>query len=218
MSSEEPPRRRGLLLVISSPVRRRQDLAVAPPGRRPPRPGDLDLRHHPRRRGRGEQDGREYHFVAATTLTRWSRADAFLEWAEVHEHRYGTPAGTGDGHAGARPGRPVRYRLARRGGDRRQSRRGHRTGVRPSAQHGGAVRSIARQGAGRRGCHLPPSGTSPRRDRQWGDYDYVIVNEDFDRAYADLAAIYRAERLRRWRNPSVEHLVEALLSETLPAA
>jgi guanylate kinase len=30
-------------------------------------------------------------------------------------------------------------------------------------------------------------------------YDYVIVNDDFDIAAAELAAIVRAERCRRWR-------------------
>jgi guanylate kinase len=46
-------------------------------------------------------------------------------------------------------------------------------------------------------------------------YDYVIVNEDFDRAYADLAHIYHAERMRRARNPWVDEMVARLLAEKL---
>ena len=47
----------------------------------------------------------------------------------------------------------------------------------------------------------------------WGEADYVIVNDDFDRAYADLAHIYRAERLRRGRQPWLTGFVGALVAE-----
>lgn len=42
------------------------------------------------RRG-AEVDGVEYHFVDAATFERMSAAGAFLEWAWVHQERYGTP-------------------------------------------------------------------------------------------------------------------------------
>ena len=82
------------MLVISSPSGAGQDLAVAPPDRRPP---ELDLSISmttraaaPRRASTG----------ANTTSSSDAEFDAhgrrratFLEWAEVHEHhRYGTPA------------------------------------------------------------------------------------------------------------------------------
>jgi len=38
----------------------------------------------------GEVDGRDYHFVDDATFTRLVEQDAFVEWAEVHAHRYGT--------------------------------------------------------------------------------------------------------------------------------
>lgn len=217
MSNEDPPRRRGLLLVISSPsgagkssLSRRlladhPDLAMSVSATtRPPRSG--------------ERDGREYHFVGRDDFDRLVRADAFLEWAEVHEHCYGTPR------------EPVMAMLAR-GQD-----------VLFDIDWQGAAAIADRAGADTvRVFVLPPSmaelsarlharaqdaedvifrrlGRARGEIAKWVDYDYVIVNADFDCAYADLAAIYRAERLRRWRNPSVEHLVEALLSETLPAA
>lgn len=37
-----------------------------------------------------EQDGREYHFVARQTFEERIACGAFLEWAEVHGHLYGT--------------------------------------------------------------------------------------------------------------------------------
>jgi guanylate kinase len=49
----------------------------------------------------------------------------------------------------------------------------------------------------------------------WGEYDYVIVNDDFDLAYAELMHIYRAERQRRVRNPWLKSFVQGLLDEKL---
>lgn len=39
---------------------------------------------------RGETDGVQYHFVDDAEFDRLVAADAFVEWAEVHRHRYGT--------------------------------------------------------------------------------------------------------------------------------
>ena len=38
----------------------------------------------------GEQDGREYHFVAVDRFKSMISAGEFLEWAEVHGNYYGT--------------------------------------------------------------------------------------------------------------------------------
>ena len=38
----------------------------------------------------GEQDGREYHFTTADDFTARAAAGEFLEWAEVHGNYYGT--------------------------------------------------------------------------------------------------------------------------------
>jgi len=39
---------------------------------------------------RGETDGVQYHFVDDAEFDRLIAADAFVEWAEVHQRRYGT--------------------------------------------------------------------------------------------------------------------------------
>lgn len=46
---------------------------------------------HTTRAPRGqEKHGREYFFVSATEFDAMVQADAFIEWAHVHGHRYGT--------------------------------------------------------------------------------------------------------------------------------
>jgi guanylate kinase len=47
----------------------------------------------------------------------------------------------------------------------------------------------------------------------WSEYDYVIVNKNFDRAYADLGHIYRAERIKPHRNSWLPEFVEGLLED-----
>ena len=47
----------------------------------------------------------------------------------------------------------------------------------------------------------------------WNEYDYVIVNKDFDRAYADLIHIYRSERMKPGRNPWLPEFVQGLEAE-----
>lgn len=49
----------------------------------------------------------------------------------------------------------------------------------------------------------------------WNTFDYVLLNDDFDRAYADLAHIFHAERLKRVRNPWVGEFVGDLLAEEI---
>jgi len=49
----------------------------------------------------------------------------------------------------------------------------------------------------------------------WRTFDYVIMNDDFDRAYAELAHIFHAERLRSSRNQWIEPMVASLLEEDI---
>ena len=47
----------------------------------------------------------------------------------------------------------------------------------------------------------------------WREYDYVVVNDDLDRAFAEVRAIVTAERLRRDRRPGLFDFVSGLLDE-----
>lgn len=46
--------------------------------------------HTTRKRRQGEEDGRDYHFVTEAEFGALVAAGAFVEWAFVHDHRYGT--------------------------------------------------------------------------------------------------------------------------------
>ena len=48
----------------------------------------------------------------------------------------------------------------------------------------------------------------------WAEYDYIIVNDDFDRSVASVQAILHAERLRRERSTGLIDFVKRLRSES----
>jgi guanylate kinase len=211
-AAEEPRHRRGLMLVISSPSGAgktslsRRLIADYP---------ELSLSVSCTTRGPrpGEQDGREYFFVTPDGFEAMVRDDAFLEHAEVHEHRYGTPRGAVE--ETLQQGRDVLFDIDWQGAEQIAER-----------APGDVVRVFI----------LPPSIAELKRRlhhraqdhedviarrldraegeiRRWGEYDYVLLNDDFERTYGELADIYRAERLKRSRNVWLRSFIKGLLDE-----
>jgi guanylate kinase len=142
----------------------------------------------------GEADGREYHFVDSTDfLARRDRGD-FLEWAEVHGHLYGTSRPWIAERLGA--GRDVLLEIDWQGA--RQVRRAfpHAVGIfilppsiealeaRLHKRGQDSPQVIARRllAAGSEIAHAP-------------EFDYVVVNQRFEQALDELAAVVTATRL-----------------------
>jgi len=44
----------------------------------------------------------------------------------------------------------------------------------------------------------------------WAEYDYVVINRDLDQAFANVAAILAAERLKRERQSGLSDFVRGL--------
>jgi guanylate kinase len=208
------PGRRGLMLLISSPsgagktsLSRRLvadhadlDLSVSATTR-PPRPGEVH--------------GREYHFVDRATFDAMIERGEFLEWADVHDHRYGSPREPV--MASLAEGKDVLFDIDWQGA---QSIAGHapedsvRVFILPPSMADLSRRLHARA-QDREDVIQSRLARAYGEIEQAGAYDYVIVNDDFDHAYAELAHIYHAERLKRVRNPGVAKLMKALLAEKL---
>ena len=151
---------------------------------RPPRPG--------------EQNGREYHFVDEKTFLGMLERGEFFESAEVHGNRYGTAQSV------------IREALAR----------GQDLVLEIDWQGAQQVRKLLPDAIGV--FILPPSVPElERRMRARGqdseavirrrlasaeeeishspEFDYVIINKDFEIAKQDLQAIIRTERLKKAR-------------------
>ena len=213
MSSERAPRR-GLMLVVCSPsgvgktslsrrlVADHPDLAFSISWTtRPPRPG--------------EQDGREYFFVDRATFDAKVAEDAFLEWAEVHDHRYGSPKSPVMDVLNA--GHDVMFDIDWQGALNIARAAPDDTVLvyvlPPSlAEMSRRIRARAADSE-----EVISGRLSRAKDElaHWAEYDYVLVNDDFDRAYAELAHVYHAERLKRGRSPWLTPFVQGLLEEPL---
>jgi guanylate kinase len=204
--------RRGLLLLVSSPsgagktslsrrlVADHLDLILSISATtRAPRPG--------------EEEGREYFFKSREEFDAMVEAGEFLEWAEVHNQRYGTPKAPV--MAALEAGKDVLFDIDWQGAEKIATQApadSVRVFVLPPSWSDLSRRLHARAQDSEEIIQL-------RLDRgreeitHWGEYDYVIVNKNFDRAYADLGHIYRAERMKPGRNPWLPGFVRGLGEE-----
>jgi guanylate kinase len=212
MSNRPSAPRRGLLLVISSPsgagktslsvrlVADHSGLALSVSATtRAPRPGEVD--------------GREYWFVTPERFRALIASQDFLEWAEVHEHAYGSPREPVMRELD--DGRDVLFDIDWQGAQAINEALPDdtvRVFVLPPS-----MADLAKRLRGRaqdaEDVILRRLGRARGEIAHWDEYDYVIVNDDFDRAYLELTAIYQAERLRRERNLWLGPMVEGLLRE-----
>ena len=151
---------------------------------------------HTTRAPRGQEvDGREYHFVSHAEFERMVAADAFVEWAQVHGNRYGTSRQEIENRIAA--GADIVLEIDFQGA------------LQIKQQFPGAVLIFI----------LPPSWPELRarlqRRNEDSDetialrmknaaeevaqvdrFDFVIINDHFERAVSDLKAIAQAQRLK----------------------
>ncbi len=202
--------RRGLMLILSGPsgagktVLSRKllseyadmELSVSATTRKP-RPGEVD--------------GEHYHFIDEDTFREMAKNDAFLEWAEVFGAYYGTPRAAVE--EALSEGRDVLFDIDWQGAQQlKQSAASDLVKVfvlPPSLKELEArLRKRDQDSAG-----VIEDRMSRARDEisHWGEYHYVIVNEDVEHSMNDLRAILAAERRLRKRQPWLNDFVRNLI-------
>ncbi|HEY7742065.1 MAG TPA: guanylate kinase [Burkholderiales bacterium] len=143
----------------------------------------------------GEVDGRDYHFVALPAFERMLEAGEFLESAVIYGNHYGT---------------------SQKWIERERSQ-GHDVVLEIDWQGAQQVRRLMRQvvsifilppspevlesrlrGRGQDSEEVVARRLASAREEigHVSEYEYVIINSDFDRAAQDLRSIVRAERLK----------------------
>jgi guanylate kinase len=139
-----------------------------------------------------EHDGEDYHFVAADTFAAMVIAGDFLEYANVFDHQYGTSKTRvelllNEGHN-------VILEIDWQGA---QQVRSHMPDCRSVFILPPSVAELKTRLTGRA---TDSEAVIERRFRDavddmshWHEFDYVVVNEDLDRATAELTAIVRGE-------------------------
>ncbi|KQS96626.1 MULTISPECIES: guanylate kinase [unclassified Rhizobium] len=212
-TSTKAIQRRGLMLVISSPSGAGKSTIARNLLESDPHMS-ISVSVTTRKRRPSEIEGRHYFFKSIREFEGLRQTDALLEWAEVHGNFYGTPRDAVE--AAMSEGQDMLFDIDWQGAQQLQEKMG------------GDVVSI---------FILPPTmaelqsrlhrraedteeviatrlANSRSEIEHWLEYDYIVVNEDLDSAFASVKAIVEAERLRRDRRPGLFEFVNGLLTET----
>ncbi|MEQ1510756.1 MAG: guanylate kinase [Sphingopyxis sp.] len=158
----------------------------------------------------GEVDGRDYHFVDVATFKDMVAEHAFLEWAHVFGHRYGTPRAPVEAALAA--GRDVLFDIDWQGAQQLYQRAGGdvvRVFIFPPSL-GELERRLRARATDSEAVIAGRMERAASEISHWDGYDYVLINNDVERCYADVASILDAERLKRSRQTGLIGFVRRL--------
>jgi guanylate kinase len=155
-----------------------------------------------------EVDGHDYHFVTREQFEELVRQGAFLEWAEVHGHLYGTSLAEIQ-RARAVPGcTGMIFDIDYQGARQIRAKVPEVTGVfilPPSMQE--LERRLRGRASETEDAVQRRFAMAKREIEHYALFDYVVVNDEIGRAFDELRSVVLAERSRRQRR--------AALAETL---
>jgi guanylate kinase len=186
---------RGDLFIVSSPsgggkttlIRR---LLENPPGR----PLHFSVSHTTRPMRQGEKDGREYHFIPVAEFQKMVQRDEFLEHNEVHDNIYGTSRAEVLPYLAA--GEDVVLDIDVQGA--RDVLAAYPEAVTVFIVPASPVeldRRLRSRGLDREEAIQKRLINASREIQQAEQFQYVIVNDDLDRATLELQSIVRVRRL-----------------------
>jgi len=204
------PGQRGILFVVSSPSGGGKGTLIQRVLRQLPNLC-YSVSFTTRQPREGEIDGREYFFVDRNKFAEMAERNDFLEWANVHGHLYGTSR-----HQVVRDvsgGKDIILEVDVQGAASIRQIVADAVSVfilPPSLE-------ILRQRLVARGTDSADSlavrlNNAPTELKAYKAFDYVIINDDVDRAAGQLAAIIEAERTRLSRQKiTIQRVVEGFL-------
>jgi guanylate kinase len=204
--------RRGLMLVLSSPsgagkTTLSRKLLEADPG------VELSISVTTRKQRPGEIDGRDYHFIDTARFQAMVEKGELLEWAQVFGHRYGTPRQPVQ--AALERGCDVLFDIDWQGTQQlRERARGDMASIfvlPPSIPE--LERRLRVRAQDVEGVIQERMAKAGEELSHWAEYDYVIINDDIERAFDQVRAILAVERLKRERQPWISAFVRKLQGE-----
>lgn len=207
-------RRRGLMLVLSSPSGAgkstiSRNLLESDPS------FELSISVTTRARRGSEIDGRHYHFRSPREFESMRENDELLEWAEVHGNFYATPRAPAE--KALSEGRDMLFDIDWQGAEQLRAKMlADIVSIFILPPSMGELKERLRRRAEDTPEVIAARLENARAEIQhWGDYDYIVINDDLNRAFEEVQAIVRAERLRRDRRPGLFDFVSGLLDEKL---
>ncbi|MCX5906503.1 MAG: guanylate kinase, partial [Deltaproteobacteria bacterium] len=172
----------------------------------------FSISHTPRPVRPGDQNGRDYYFVSPEEFQRMIDRGEFVEWATLYGHRYGTS-------------RRMLQQILEEGQDAildidgqgaRQIRDQQLPGIfifllPPSWPE--LERRLAQRETEGQAAMKERLGKARREIEEARWYDYLIVNDELERAKGHLQSILQAERCRRERMAGI---LESMLQQSFP--
>lgn len=174
----------------------------------------LSISHTTRSIRSGEVDGVNYHFTDRDSFISQVKQGRFLEHAEVFGNLYGTSADWVETtlHSGMDVILEIDWQGAQQ--IRRLVPETVSIFVLPPSL---PILAQRLRGRGQDNEDIIAQRLAGAREEisHFGEYDYLVINDDFDQALADMAAIIRADRQRmqRQKNGSL-NIIRDLLAET----
>jgi guanylate kinase len=201
--------RRGLMLVLSSPsgagktTLSRRLLEYDPNV-------ELSISVTTRKRRPSEMEGRDYRFITRREFDNLVEKGELLEWAEVFDNYYGTPKKPVLEALAA--GRDVLFDIDWQG--TKQLKQVAREDIASVFVLPPSVLELERRLRTRAQDDYETihrrMAKAANEMSHWNEYDYVVINHDLDQAFAEVASILAAERLKRERQTGLSDFVRGL--------
>ncbi len=192
-------KRRGLLLVLSSPsgagkstlsrllLEKDNNISLSISATtREPRPGEVD--------------GEDYHFYSQEQFNGLVESDGFLEHATVFDHSYGTPAAPVEEALEA--GKDVLFDIDWQGTQQLKDKVEKdlvRVFILPASKEE-LEKHLKTRAQDSDEVVAKRMAKANDEISHWAEYDYIIVNDDLEKAEQDLFTILRAERIKRMQH------------------
>ncbi len=155
---------------------------------------EVSISHTTRKSRPGEQDGINYHFVDVQAFEQLISEGAFLEHAKVFDNYYGTSRAWIESRLAA--GQDVILEIDWQGAQqvRKIMLNAMSIFILPPSKEALRSRLMGRGQDSEDIIELRMS-EAESESSHYGEYDYLVINDDFDVALADLVSIFRAQRL-----------------------
>ena len=158
----------------------------------------------------GEVEGKDYYFIDAAKYDAMVEAGELLEHATVFDNKYGTPKKQVMDALDA--GRDVLFDIDWQGTRQlAQSCRADLVSIfllPPTLDE--LERRLRSRAQDSDEVVQKRMAKATEEISHWEEYDYVVVNEDLDKAMAHIQRILHAERFKRWRQLDIAGFVDHL--------
>ncbi|MDH5408409.1 MAG: guanylate kinase [Gammaproteobacteria bacterium] len=156
----------------------------------------VSVSHTTRAMRPGEENGVHYHFTDIPTFEKMVAESAFLEHARVFDNYYGTSQAGIEAELAA--GRDVILEIDWQGAEQVRKQMADTVGIFILPPSREALRERL-QGRGQDSEEIIERRMRDAESEMshYGEFDYLVINDDFDVALAELVAIIKARRLRQ---------------------